>query len=196
MFGKPQQLLPAGKNLFRAEKEPEGTILFFTDEAGRMVFTSGGDDGVSYAVRTSPLWPYTRVALLIFCAVLMLTTAPFALVWLLRKLFGQMKGVQHLSVRVVPLLAVLSLCAIPFCFNALHGNAIGQPNILTVAIYLATILFPLLSLLGLVLALRVPKAEINRGVRIHSVLVSAACCVVALFFTSWGLIGLRLWAAL
>jgi len=46
-----------------------------------------------------------------------------------------------------------------------------------------------------VLALRVPKAEIHRGVRIHSLLVSLACCVVAIFFASWGLIGLRLWAA-
>jgi hypothetical protein len=160
-----------------------------------MAFSSMGDDAVSYAVRISPLWPYTRVALLVLCAVLMLSTVPFALIWLARKLIGKMKEVQHLAVRVVPLLAVLSLVAIPFCFNALHGSAIGTANIFTIGIYMATILFALLSLLGLVLALRVPKAEIHPGVRIHSLLVSLACCVVALFFASWGLIGLRLWAA-
>jgi CubicO group peptidase (beta-lactamase class C family) len=195
MFGKPAPMLPTGKNLFRADKEPEGTTLFFTDEAGRMAFTSMGDKPVSYAVRINPVWPYTRVALLVVCAVVMLSTVPFALIWLPLKLFGRMKDVQHLSVRVVPLIAVLSLPAIPFCFNALHGSAIGTLNLLTVGIYAATILFALLSLLGLVLALRVPKGEIHRGVRIHSLLVSLACCVVALFFASWGLIGLRLWAA-
>jgi hypothetical protein len=195
MFGKPEPMLPAGKNLFRADKEPEGTTLFFADEAGHMAFTSMGDGGVSYAVRISPLWPYTRVALLVLCAVLMLSTLPFALIWLARKLIGKMKDVQHLIVRVVPLLAVFSLVAISFCFNALHGSAIGTLNLFTVGIYAATILFALLSPLGLVLALRVPKAEIHPGVRIHSLLVSLACCVVALFFVSWGLIGLRLWAA-
>ena len=114
---------------------------------------------------------------------------------LLRKLFGRMKGVQHLAVRAVPLVAVLSLAAIPFCFNALHGSAIGTANLFTIGIYMATIVFALLSLLGVALAVRVPKTEINRAVRIHSLLVSLACCVAALFFASWGLIGLRLWAA-
>jgi CubicO group peptidase (beta-lactamase class C family) len=108
MFGKPQPLLPAGKNLFRAEKEPEGSTLFFADEAGRMAFTSMGEDTVPYAVRTSPLWPYTRVALLVVCAVLMLSSVAFGVVWLARKVIGRMKGVRHLAVRVVPLVAVLS----------------------------------------------------------------------------------------
>jgi len=195
MFGKPKVMLPAGKNLFRADTEPEGTTLFFADDAGRMAFTSMGEDGVSYAVRINPVWPYTRLALLALCAVLMLSSVPFALIWLARKLIGSMKEVQHLPVRVVPLLAVLSLAAVPLCFSALHGSAIGTANIFTVGIYMATILFALLSLLGLVLALRVPKTEIHPGVRIHSLLVSLACCVVTLFFASWGLIGLRLWAA-
>jgi hypothetical protein len=195
LFGKQESLLPAGKNLFRAEKESEGTTLFFPDEAGRMAFTSMGDAGASYAVRTSPLWPYTRIAVLAACGALMLSSVAFALVWLVRKLIGGMKGVRHLAVRTVPLLAVLSLVLIPFCFNALHGSAIGTANVFTIGIYMATILFAFLSLLGLVLALRVPKAEIHLGVRTHSLLVSTACCVLALFFAPWGLIGLRLWAA-
>jgi hypothetical protein len=195
LFGKPEPLLPAGKNLFRGEKEPEGTTLFFLDESGRMAFTSMGAEGVSYAVKTGAIWPYTRIAVLVLCVVLMLSSVAFALIWLLRKLIGKMKGVRHLAVRAVPLLAVLSLVLIPFFFNALHGNAIGTANVFTIGIYMATILFALLSLLGLVLALRVPKAEIHPGVRIHSLIVSMACCVLAAFFASWGLIGLRLWAA-
>jgi hypothetical protein len=194
LFGKREPLLSAGKNLFRGEKEPEGTTLFFLNETGRMAFSSMGDEGVSYAVMTSPFWPYTRIALLVICAALMLSSVAFAVIWLVRKLIGRMKSVRHVAVRTVPLLAVLSLVLIPFCFNALHGSAIGTANVFTIGIYMATILFALLSLLGLALALRVPKAEIHPGVRIHSLLVSLACCVVSVFFASWGLIGLRLWA--
>jgi hypothetical protein len=57
------------------------------------------------------------------------------------------------------------------------------------------ILFAVMSLTGLWLALRARQGEIHPGVRIHSLLVSAACCVVTLFLISWHLIGLRLWAA-
>ncbi len=196
MFGKPQPLLPAGKNLFRGEKEPEATTIFFSGEGGKAALTSMGDDTVSYAERVSPVWPYTRVALLVLCALLMLSSLAFALVWMVRKLIGKMKGVRHLSVRGVPLLAALCFLGIPFFANALNGAAIGALNFFTFGIFLATILFPLLSLLGLVLALRVPKEEIHRGVRLHSLLVSLACCVVAAFLASWGLIGIRFWASL
>ena len=195
LFGKPQPLLPAGKNLFRGEKDPEGTTLFFKDDAGRLAFTSAGDDSVSYAVRTNPIWPYARIALLLLCLALMLSAIPFALVWILLKAIGKMKGVQHLAVRAVPVLAILCLAVIPFCFNSLSGTAIGTHNVSTIGIFLATILFPVFSFLGLILAFRVPKAEIHGGVRIHSLLVSLACCVVAVFLASWGLFGLRLWSA-
>src|SRR6266849_1190829 len=105
-----------------------------------------------------------------------------------------MKGVRHLALRWVPLLAVLCLVAIPFLFNGLNGSAIGTLNARTAGIFLATILFPLLSVLGLLLALLVPKAEIHRGVHENSLLVSLACCVVDAFLAYWGLIGMRIWA--
>ena len=194
LFGKPQTLLAAGKNLFRGENEPEGTTIFFTDESGNLGFTSNGENPVSYAVRTSPVWPYTRIVLLILCAALMLSSIPFALVWIIRKLLGRMKEVRHLSVRIAPLLATLLLFLIPVCFNRLNGNAIGTANPVTITIFLVTVLFPLLAIAGLILAVRVPEAEIHRGVRIHSLLVSLACCTIAAFFASWGLIAVRLWA--
>jgi len=196
LFGKPEALLPAGKNLFRGEKEPEGTTIFFSDDAGHFALTSMGGDSISYAERASAVWPYARIAMLVFCAVLMLSSVAFAVIWIILKLIGKMKDVRHLAVRWVPLLAVLCLVAIPFFFNGLNGSAIGTLNAHTAGIFLATILFPVLSVLGLWLALRVPKAEIHRGVHAHSLLVSFACCVVAAFFASWGLIGLRLWASL
>jgi CubicO group peptidase (beta-lactamase class C family) len=195
MFGKPQTLLPAGTNLFRAEKEPEATTIFFANESGQMAMTCMGDEPISYAERVSPVWPYTRVALLALCGFLMLSSIAFAFVWLLLKLLGKMKEVGHLSVRIVPLLAVLCLLSIPFLGNALEGAAIGTFNVLTFGIFLATMLFPLLSLYGLYLARAVQSSEIHRGVLIHSLVVSLACCIVAVFLSSWGLLGVRLWAS-
>ncbi|HTQ59542.1 MAG TPA: serine hydrolase domain-containing protein [Candidatus Solibacter sp.] len=194
LFGKPEVLVPVGKNLFRGEKEPEATTIFATDAAGHMVLSSEGLEGFSYGERTSIVWTYAEIALLALCIALMATSLLFAIVWILRKLFGAMKGVQHLAVRAIPLLASLGFIALVFCFTKLGGADTGKLTVWTFSIFALSILFPLLSLYGLLLALRVPKSEINSAARIHSLLVALACCTLTIFIGSWHLIGLRLWA--
>ena len=105
-----------------------------------------------------------------------------------------MKDVRHLSVRVVPLLATLALLIVPICFQKLSGSLIGSRTLWTAGIFLGTSFFPFLSIISLVFVLRVPKDEIHRGVKIHSLLVSSACCVITGFLLSWHLPALRLWA--
>jgi hypothetical protein len=83
---------------------------------------------------------------------------------------------------------------VPVCFLNLNGLQIGSLNIWTAGIFLGTFFFPLLSIISLVFVFRVPKEEIHRGVRIHSLLVSSACCVATGFLLSWHLLALRLWA--
>jgi CubicO group peptidase (beta-lactamase class C family) len=196
LFGKPEVLIPVGKNFFRGEKDPEATAVFATDSAGQMVFSSQETEGFSYGERTSVVWTYARLALFVLSIVLMATSLLFAIVWILRKLFGGMKDVQHLAVRAVPLLATLSFCALVFCFTrlALAGADTGKLTVWTAGLFAFSVLFPLLSLYGLFLAVRVPKAEIHGGTRVHSLLVALACCVVSVFIASWHVIGLRLWA--
>jgi CubicO group peptidase (beta-lactamase class C family) len=195
LFGKPENLVPVGKNLFRGEKEPEATTIFFSAGAGNMGLSSQGMEGFSYGERTNIVWTYTRISLLLLCLVLMATSLLFAVVWILRKLFGGMKGVPHLAVRAIPLVATLSFIVLVFCFTRLGGADTGKLTVWTFAIFALSILFPLLSLCGLLLAVVVPKNQIHTGARIHSLLVALACCVVTVFIASWHLIGLRLWAA-
>ncbi|HKV24566.1 MAG TPA: serine hydrolase domain-containing protein [Candidatus Acidoferrum sp.] len=195
LFGKPEALVPLGKNLFRGEKEPEATSIFMTDSSGNMVFSSQGTEGFSYGERSSILWPFARIALLALCLALMASSLLFAVIWVLRKLFGGMKGVQHLNVRVVPLLASISLLVLFFCFTRLDGVDVGRLTVWTFSVFALSILFPLLSLYALLLAGRVPGNEIHKAVRIHSLFVALSCCVLALFLASWHLIALRLWAA-
>jgi CubicO group peptidase (beta-lactamase class C family) len=194
LFGRPELLIPVGKNFFRGEKEPEATSIFVADNAGHMMLSSQGVEGLSFGERTSIAWTYARIALLALCAVLMATSLLFAVIWILRRLFGGMKDVKHLAVRATPLLATLSFVALVFCFTKLGGADTGRLTGWTAGIFVLSLLFPLLSLYGLFLAVRVPKNEIHNATRIHSLLVALACCVVAVFIASWHLIGLRLWA--
>jgi CubicO group peptidase (beta-lactamase class C family) len=194
LFGKPEPLLCVGKNFFRGEKEPEATSVFAADSASHMVLSSQGMEGFSYGERTTIAWTYARIVLLILCVVLMATSLLFAVVWILRKLFGGMKDVQHLAVRAIPLLATLSFVALVFCFTKLGGADTGKFTVWTAGIFTLSVLFPLLSVYGLFLAVRVPKNEIHGGTRVHSLLVALACCVVTIFLASWHIIGLRLWA--
>jgi CubicO group peptidase (beta-lactamase class C family) len=194
LFGKPELLLPVAKNLFRGAEEPEGTTIFFTGEDGRMAVTSSGLSSIPYAERSSLLWVFTKIALLLLCAFLMATSLLFALIWVPRKLFGGMQGVGHLWVRATPVLASLSLAAVILCVTQFGGTHIGTFNVWSAGVFLGTLLFPLFSLAGLILALLVPESEIHRAVRIHSLLVSGACCLLSGFFASWGLLALRTWA--
>ena len=193
LFGKPEPMFPVGKNLFRGIKDPEATMVFFTGPDRETVFSSGSVDGTAYAVRTSPIWPYMRLALLCMSALVMITSLLFAVVWILRWLFRRMKDVRHLSVRIVPLLAVLTSFAIVLLFGVVLDGT-GEKSPRAIALFVATVLFPLLSVAGLLLAIRAPKEEISRFVRMHSLLVSVGCCVFAAFLVSWGLVGLRVWA--
>ena len=194
LFGRPEPLLYVGRNLFRGEKEPEGTTVFFTTQTGDWAVVSSGLEGIPYSERSSLALPFLRIALLSLCLFIMLTSLPYALIWLFLKLLGAMKDVRHLSVRVVPLLATLAFLIVPLCLMKLSGAQIGRLNLWTAGIFLGTFFFPLLSILGLVLVLRVPKEEIHRAVRIHSLLVSSACCVLTGFLWSWHLLAVRLWA--
>src|SRR5712692_1824746 len=193
--GKGDDLLPVGKNLFRGEKEPEATTVFFPDQSGRMIYVRSG--GEPYGERIIPLWPYLRLLILVASAVVMASALPYALFWglllLLRRLIGRPKRVKHLRVRVVPLVAVLILLPVLFAFGKVTDD-IGELNLWSFTLFVGTVLFALLSLASLALAVSIPPAEIHKAVRVHSLLVSMECCIVTIFFSAWHLIGLRLWA--
>ena len=198
LFGKSKEvLLPVGKNLFRREQDPEASTVFFPDPSGRMICARSGEGGEPYAERISLIWLFTRLLVLAFSAVVMASALPYAVFWglwlIFWRLIGRPKQVKHLRVRAMPLFAVLTLVAVLFAFSK-ADSYIAKFNPWWLVIFSGTMLFALLSLAGLASAVMMPRAEIHKAVRIHSLLVSLACCVVTLFFSAWHLIGLRLWA--
>src|SRR5260370_22671293 len=89
-----------------------------------------------------------RSSLVTLCLFFMLSSLPYALVWLFLKLVGFMKDVRHLSVRVAPLLATLFFLIVPLCLAKLNGARIASFNLWTAGIFLATFFFPFLWVLG------------------------------------------------
>lgn len=198
LFGKGHEpLLPVAKNLFRGEKEPEATAVFFPDANGRMIYVGSGQNGEAYGERVFPIWVFTRLLLLVAAALVMASALPYALFWgfwlLLARFIKKVKRIKQVRVRAVPLFAVLSLLLVLFSFTKAIDN-IGTFNFWSFLIWVMTIAFTVLSLVGLALAVSVPKAEMHKIERIYSLVVSSACCLITLFFSAWHLIGLRLWA--
>lgn len=187
-------LLPVGENLFRQEKEPEATAVFFPDVTGRMIYVRSGAGGEPYGERVFPLWMFTRLTLLGLSAVLMASSLLHAVACVFLWIFGELIGVKHLRVRIAPMIAVLTLLGVAYAFNK-SGNDIGAFNLWSFAVFIGSVAFVLLSLVSLALAVTVPRKQIHKAVRIYSLMVSIACCIVTIFFSAWHLIGLRLWAA-
>src|SRR5262249_46583835 len=194
MFGQPKTVISVGKNLFRNEKDPEATIAFYPNAAGQMCFTSTGEDGTSYAERINPVWPYLRLSLLLLSGLLLASSLLYAIFWGILWLARKLKEVKHLGVRAVPFFATLSLVISFFCAGK-SVDTLGALGFWSVLFFLGTIAFAVLSFIGLYLAVSVPRTEIHPAIRTHSLLVSLACCTLAIFLASWHLLALRLCAS-
>ena len=192
MFSAPKPLIPFGKNLFRNEKDPEATVAFFPNASGQMCFAAAGD--TSYAERINPIWPYLRLFLLALCGILLASSLLYAIFWILLWLLRRLKEVKHLRVRVVPFFATLTLIISLFC-GGKSIDTLGAFSLWSVLFFLGTIAFAVLSLVGLYLAVSVPRDEIHPAIRIHSLLVSLAACLLTIFLAHYHLLALRLWAS-
>jgi CubicO group peptidase (beta-lactamase class C family) len=188
--GPPEALVYLGDGQIRTDKEAAASGVYCSDQDG----SKYGCGALSCFRLVSPAWPIARLVLIAASILVMASSILFALVWMPRKLIGRMRGVGNLSVRVVPMLAVLSVIAMFWTARGQPPMVLGQIDAVTVAILVMSILFPVLSLFSLLVALRSFKFEMNRAVRIHSLVVAVACCGITWFFGYWGLIGVRIWA--
>lgn len=186
---EPEALTPVSQETFRLGNESDASMIFLQREEGSMVLTGSE----SYLQRVNPFLPRLRLFFLLACLVLMLSSLLFAPVWFVRKVFGKMVGVLHLKVRIIPLCAVLSLVAVPFLLRRTPLAELGSLNFRTAAICGLTWVFALLTFWGVWLSVRSFSFQMNRLVRIHSLLVSLANFGMLVFLAYWHLIGLRTW---
>jgi CubicO group peptidase (beta-lactamase class C family) len=194
-----QEMIPIGANLFRTEKDPVASVVFTIGDAGQRVMVTVFTALIPvpiYFEKTRAFWPITRFILIILAILTIATSVLFAFIWIPRKLLGRMKGVGHLAVRMLPLLAGLAF--VLFMFVLVTASAapyeLARPDLKTITIYAASIAFAILSVLATALAIRSFRFQMHRAVRIHSMLVSFACLGLTWYMAYWGLIGLRTWA--
>ena len=185
-----EKLIYLGEGQIRSEKESGAGGVYCKAPDGETY----GCGALGAFRRVSPIWPVVRFLLATAAVLAMASSLLFAIVWIPRKLLGRLRGVRHLFVRVLPLLATLSLLAIVWRVWNQAPILLGRPDLLTIELMLLSIVFPLLSITALVVALRSWRFQMNRAVRIHSLLVAIACCTVTWFFAYWGMIGVRVWA--
>jgi CubicO group peptidase (beta-lactamase class C family) len=186
-----EELIYLGHNQFSTAKEVAASGVFFTDTDG----TDYVCGTLGCARRIDPVWPVTRLVLIGSAMILMATSILFAIIWIPRKVLGRMKGVKHLSVRVFPLLAVLSLLAMLLPLIILNPSTLtlARLNVTTGTIFLASLAFPILAVVSLVVAIRSFGFDMNRGARLHSTLVAVSCVALTWYLAYWGMIGLLAW---
>ena len=187
-----EELIPVAPNLFRLKNQPVANAIYIHDEINNRNYFIHGWKNYN---KMSSWFFWTQISVIVFCLIFIISSFLFSPVWLFRKLFGKLKGVTHLNVRVLPLLAVICLFLYSI-YSILRIIApdtlqiLGNPTLISFSSYIFTYVFPLLSLAGLVQSIRSFSFEMHRGVKIHSFLVSIANTTVTLYLWYWGIIGL------
>jgi CubicO group peptidase (beta-lactamase class C family) len=197
LSGMVKDLIPVSDHAFRGKSDPVATAVFFEDDGDQIL--EGAGAAVHRRYRLVPTWRvWTEGSAAVICCLLMLSSVLFALVWVPRQLMGRLHNAGSLSVRLLPLLAVLCLFAAFALVSYPSGATLfierfGKPTPWSIGLCILTALFPLLTLAGLVHSLRAPWFGVHRLVWIHALLVSAANLLVAAYLAYWGIIGWRTW---
>jgi CubicO group peptidase (beta-lactamase class C family) len=199
LLGDPATYLPVSERLFRRPGEPVATLALVDDPTnGR----PAAIERMGYLLPTSYHRVWAPVALAeigmtaLFLLALVVTLA-FALVWVPRWLFRRLSGVPRLRLRMWPLFSALSVLA--FVGVALLSSEeaiprLGNPTPWAITLFVATLVFPLSAVIGLLSAIRTPAGEVRRGIRVLALATSLVFVVAAAYFGWWRLIGWRSWA--
>jgi CubicO group peptidase (beta-lactamase class C family) len=192
ILGSRRNYVAVSDHLYRREKQSMATLALMPSEDGLLLQTAS-----TTAVRVSAGLVWTEIVLTILILLAIVTVILFALIWLPRLLMGGLRGVKHLSTRVLPLLATLCLagCVGIFIFSGddlleRFGNATPY----SIGFMLLTIGFAVFSLAGFFVALRADRREMNRVAYWHSFVSSLLLSVATIYLMYWGMIGFRSWA--
>jgi len=195
--GSPRTYVPVTDRLWREVKQPMATLALISDARDGRFVQAGGP---MFAI--VPAWEaWSEIGGAAVAALLLATSVLYAVYWipalLLRRLRPLPGGRLYLSVRALPLIAILMLLATAGVFTLAGDDSIdrlGHVTAWSVSIFVLTILFAVASLAALIQAWRARHWAVRHGVWIHSLLVAAACTAVAIYLASWGMIGVRTWA--
>ncbi len=139
------------------------------------------------------LFEITLTGLVVLAMISILAYAP---VWIIGGLFKKRRRPAERPMRLWPLLAMLCLIAFVAVFIVCGSDIIsrfGNVTVWSLAIFCSTLLFAAASLISAWTSWRARAEGARRGVRIYSMIVSAALVIATVYLAYWGIIGLRTW---
>lgn len=192
-----RRYVPVGERLFRREAQSMATLVLVEGPDGRKFVQ--GDRGNLLKVPAPLVWLQRTVSAAV---VLLLVSSPvWALFWVPLKLFGRLKQ-RPVSVRVWPLLAIAVPCAaMLLMLGLMFGEEsevrfielIGRPSAVGIGLVVMSWVFVLLSGLALLKTWKSDSARFGRIARLHSIAVSAACSIAAVYLLAHRAIGFPPW---
>ena len=187
-------LIPVTEQTFRSPLEPDASKIFFQTPEGLWAYF----DGENYWENSATWIPWFYITIFLIAWILMLSTIPYAIVWipidLYKRITKKENRSKYLRTRVIPLLAVLVLL---YGFIAISNQSLidfGQKTFGNIQLFVATLLFAALSFYSLFIAIRSFWKPVKTFARVYALIVSLSCVGMTIFFSYWGIIGLRLWA--
>jgi CubicO group peptidase (beta-lactamase class C family) len=180
-----------------SKKDPPDPVATFElltpNDEGRFV-----QAGVETVMKRIPTWlAITEIVIVAYVVISMISILLYAPFWILGGLSRRRRRPAERRIRVLPLVAVLSLLAF-VCIIILSGDdlleRLGNRTVWSQVLYLVTIVFAAAAL-GSALSLLGSSAEgVRRGVRRFSIIVTVALLIATAYLTYWGIIGLRTWS--
>lgn len=145
-----------------------------------------------------PAWiAISEIAISSFVLLSITSILLYAPIWLLGALSKRRRRPLERAMRLWPLIAVFSLMGIVGLFSACSSDLImrlGQLTGWSFTLFLMTLLFAGASIASAISLWRSPKQGVHTGVRVYSIIVTAALMIATTYLTYWGIIGLRTWA--
>jgi CubicO group peptidase (beta-lactamase class C family) len=188
--------IPVSGHLFRyvgkddpPEPAPSAALLTPNSE-GRFIHA-----GVT--LKRIPTWfAFIEILLTGFVILALISVIAYAPVWIIGGFFKKRRRPAERPMRIWPLLALLSLiafvCVIILCSADAIGR-LGNVTLWSLAIFATSLAFAAASLISAWVAWRSRAEGARRGVRIYSMIVSAALVIATIYLAYWGIIGLRTW---
>jgi quinol-cytochrome oxidoreductase complex cytochrome b subunit len=151
-----------------------------------------------YTLKRIPTWftlvEIVLVAWFLLACVSILLYAPF---WAFGGLIKKRRRPAERTMRLWPLIAVLSLLAFVGLLTLAGNDAIvrlGNLTIWSFGLFLLSLIFAAASLASAVALWLARKKEIRRLVRWYSIAVTTALLIATVYLAYWGVIGIRTWA--
>jgi CubicO group peptidase (beta-lactamase class C family) len=188
--------IPVSGHLFRyvgKDDPPEpaaSAALLAPNSEGRFIHAGT-------TMKRIPTWfALLEILLTGFVIAALISVLLYAPVWIIGGFFKKRRRPAERPMRIWPLLAMLSLIAFVTVFVLCSADIIGRlgnVSVWSLAIFATSLTLAAASLISAWAAWR-PRADgVRRGVRIYSMLVSAALVIATIYLAYWGIIGLRTW---